>query len=54
MSVSDRFSLTHIIDDRAKPSARKLLTKWRPHVLESENDVKMETANGTLEVKPVS
>ncbi|KAF2277461.1 uncharacterized protein EI97DRAFT_292454 [Westerdykella ornata] len=41
-------------NDRAKPSARKFLIKWRPEVLQSENEVKMESTNGTLEVKPVS
>ena len=42
-------------DDRAKTAqAKKLLAKWRPGFLESENEVKMEGANGSLEVKPVS
>ncbi|KAF2109507.1 hypothetical protein BDV96DRAFT_502484 [Lophiotrema nucula] len=39
-------------NDRAKPSAKKLLTKWRPEILqEEETNVKTETANGALEVQ---
>ncbi|KAF2467504.1 uncharacterized protein BDR25DRAFT_234411 [Lindgomyces ingoldianus] len=38
-------------NDRAKPSAKKLLSRWRPEVLET--DMKMESANGALEVKAV-
>jgi symplekin len=53
-------------NDRAKPSARKLLMKWRPEVLgeegsvtpvvKSEGDGQMvkESANGALEVKAAS
>jgi symplekin len=53
-------------NDRAKPSARKLLLKWRPEVLgeegsgtpmvKSEGDGQMvkESANGALEVKAAS
>jgi symplekin len=43
-----------VTDDRAKPSAKKLLSKWRPSALESEDETKAETANGALEVKAVS
>lgn len=41
-------------NDRAKPSAKKFLAKWRPQVLEIESEVKMESvaANGALEVQP--
>ncbi|KAF2270468.1 hypothetical protein CC78DRAFT_133707 [Lojkania enalia] len=40
-------------NDRAKPSARKLLSKWRPEILEQEeSNMKTESANGALEVKP--
>ncbi|KAF2187032.1 hypothetical protein K469DRAFT_705582 [Zopfia rhizophila CBS 207.26] len=38
-------------NDRAKPSAKKLLVKWKPGVLYEE--VKNETANGALEVKAI-
>lgn len=51
-------------NDRAKPSARKLLTRWKPSVLQEEangEDVKMKngehtkmSANGALEVKAAS
>jgi symplekin len=53
-------------NDRAKPSARKLLLRWRPEVLgeeqsntptmKTEGDVQMikESANGALEVKAAS
>jgi symplekin len=53
-------------NDRAKPSARKLLLRWRPEVLgeersatpivkkEGEGQLAKESANGTLEVKAVS
>lgn len=34
--------------------AQKVLLKWRPHVLEIDGGIKTETANGNLEVKPVS
>jgi symplekin len=53
-------------NDRAKPSARKLLLRWRPEVLgeersatpivkkEGEGQLAKESANGTFEVKAVS
>lgn len=47
-------------DERAKPSASKILRKWRPSVLQEEAanapGVKKEgaSANGALEVKPVA
>jgi symplekin len=41
-------------NDRAKPQAKKLLSKWRPQALESENEVKTEIMNGSYEVQPVS
>jgi symplekin len=53
-------------NDRAKPSARKLLLRWRPEVLgqeasatpsvkkEGEGQLAKESANGALEVKAVS
>jgi hypothetical protein len=63
-------------NERAKPSARKLLVRWRPEVLQQEEGqqrgvslptlvkgesgaagegmMSKESANGALEVKPVS
>ena len=52
-------------NERAKPSARKLLVRWRPEVLggdgpqvtiktEGDNQLAKESANGALEVKAAS
>ncbi|ORY08196.1 hypothetical protein BCR34DRAFT_13667 [Clohesyomyces aquaticus] len=40
-------------NERAKPAASKILKRWKPEVLSQGNAVKMETANGSLEVKAI-
>ncbi|KAF2013097.1 hypothetical protein BU24DRAFT_424082 [Aaosphaeria arxii CBS 175.79] len=42
-------------NDRAKPKAKKLLVKWKPEVLETRDDVKMEhtSSNGNMEAQSV-